>query len=113
MWKLLEIKCEKIILSSINKWLYTPKRMERISEGISHKKMPHTKNIFSSSFPKHINTPYKKKNTFSKKNTNNSWLIPTKRKGKKKYKYKESPLSWKKGDQPFSSSINSHHPSTT
>jgi hypothetical protein len=65
--EILEIKCEKIILSGINKWLYTPKRMERISEGISHKKMPHTKNISSSSFPKHINTPYKKKTPSLKK----------------------------------------------
>jgi hypothetical protein len=38
VWRIVEIKYEKNILSSINKWLYTYKKKREISESISHTK---------------------------------------------------------------------------
>lgn len=53
MWKILEIKCEKIFLSSINKWLYAHKKLMR-----TLKKKPSHKKHSSLSFLTHTNILY-------------------------------------------------------
>jgi len=69
VWKIVKIKCEKNILSSINKWVYTQKKggggliflnqalslKSLIPDWLKKQNKKHTKHLLSIFFPK---TPY-------------------------------------------------------